>query len=413
MDDNLKQKKRIILLGVTGSIAAHRALDLIRLLKTENYDVKVVATENALHFLPKETAEVFSGNTVETSAYGLGPQVSHVEWAQEASAILIAPASADFIAKMALGLADDLLSTICLAASSRILFAPAMEERMYDHPATKTHLSILKSWNIREIPPEAGSLASGRSGVGRMAGIDSIFSALQEAVRQDTHEIKDLLGKTVLISAGPTYEPIDPVRFIGNRSSGKMGYALAESAIRRGANVTLISGPVALPPPHGANIVYAETAREMQEKLFHHFPSADILIMAAAISDYTTKNSFSQKKKKDGKDWLLHLEENPDILFSLAKARRPGQTIMGFAAETALVKKELQDKLLRKGVDLLAANNISETGAGFGSDNNTILLIDQDGLLSEEKSGAKKDLADWLINKILLHRTRALQNRND
>jgi len=409
LGSDFEQKKKLIILGVTASIAAHRALDLIRFLKARDYDVKVVATENALHFFPKETAEVFSGNTVETSAYGLGPKVSHVEWAQEASAILIAPASADFIAKMALGLADDLLSTICLATSTKILFAPAMEERMYTHPATQEHLSVLKKWRIHEIPPEVGSLASGKSGVGRMAGIDSILSALQEAIACGDEEKKDLLGKTVLISAGPTYEPIDPVRFIGNRSSGKMGYALAESAIRRGAIVTLVSGPVSLPPPHGANVIYVETAREMQEALFNHFPSADVLIMAAAVSDYTTENSFPQKKKKDGTDWLIHLKENPDILATLAKSRHPGQTIMGFAAETSIVKKDLRDKLLRKGVDLLAANNISEMGSGFGSENNAIILLDHDDFLTEEKSGKKKDLADWLISKILLHRSRTLQ----
>ncbi|MHB1756129.1 MAG: bifunctional phosphopantothenoylcysteine decarboxylase/phosphopantothenate--cysteine ligase CoaBC [Leptospirillum sp.] len=406
------QGRKVILLGVTASIAAHRALDLIRLLKTADYDVRVVATENALHFFPKETAEVFSGNTVETSAYGLGPRVSHVEWGQEASAILIAPASADFIAKMALGLADDLLSTLCLASSSKILFAPAMEERMYKHPATQEHISTLKNWDIREIPPETGSLASGKSGVGRMASVESIFSALQEVLSNETGITKDLLGKTVLISAGPTYEPIDPVRFIGNRSSGKMGYALAEASIRRGANVQLISGPVALPPPQGANVVYVETAREMQEMLFRHFPSADILIMAAAVSDYTTESTLAQKKKKDGTGWTLHMKENPDILQSLSKSRHPGQTIMGFAAETSLVKKELQDKLQRKGVDLLAANNISEPGSGFGSENNTILLLTHGGSLFEfeEKRGSKKDLADWLIDRIILLRNRSLSD---
>lgn len=404
------QKKKLVILGVTASIAAHRSLDLIRLLKARDFDVQVVSTENALHFFPKETAEVFSGRTVETSAYGLGPRVSHVEWAQEASAILIAPASADFIAKMALGLADDLLSTICLATSAKILLAPAMEERMYNHPATQEHLSILKRWNVQEIPPEVGALASGKSGIGRMAGVDSIISALQETITEEHNEKKDLMGKAVLISAGPTYEPIDPVRFIGNRSSGKMGYALAESAHHHGAAVTLVSGPVSLPPPHGVTIVHVETAAEMQKALFNYFSSADILIMAAAVSDYTTGNSFSQKKKKDGKGWLIHLKENPDILASLAKSRSPGQTIMGFAAETTIVKKDLQDKLLRKGVDLLAANNISEIGSGFGSDNNTITLLDHDDFLTEKKTGSKKDLADWLIGKILLHRSRTLPN---
>ncbi len=408
MAANTVREKKLVILGVTASIAAHRALDLIRLLKAGNYDVKVVATENALHFFPKETAEVFSGNTLETSAYGLGPRVSHVEWAQGASAVLIAPASADFIAKMALGLADDLLSTLCLASSARILFAPAMEERMYTHPATRAHLSTLKSWNVQEIPPETGSLASGRSGIGRMAGVETIYAALQKSIEASSSDSRDLLGKKVLISAGPTFEPIDQVRFIGNRSSGKMGYALAEAAIRRGAAVTVVSGPVSLIPPSGANMICVETAREMQDALSIHFHSADILIMAAAVSDYTTENSFSQKKKKDGQDWHLHLKENPDILATLAKSRRPGQTIMGFAAETSLVKKDLQDKLLRKGVDLLAANNISEAGSGFGSDNNTISLIDHDDSLSEEKSGKKKDLADWLIDKILLHRARSL-----
>jgi phosphopantothenoylcysteine decarboxylase/phosphopantothenate--cysteine ligase len=404
------QGRKVILLGVTASIAAHRALDLIRVLKSADYDVRVVATRNALHFFPKETAEVFSGHKVETSAYGLGPRVSHVEWGQEASAILIAPASADFIAKMALGLADDLLSTLCLASSSKILFAPAMEERMYKHPATQEHLSTLRNWGIKEVPPDTGSLASGKSGVGRMASVESIFSAIQEMLSNESTYSKDLLGKTVLISAGPTYEPIDPVRFIGNRSSGKMGYALAEASIRRGAKVHLISGPVALPPPQGANVEYVETAREMQEMLFKHFPSADILIMAAAVSDYTTDSTLAQKKKKDGTEWTLHLKENPDILSALTKSRHPGQTIMGFAAETSLVRKELQDKLRRKGVDLLASNNISEPGSGFGSENNSILLLTHDGSSFEEKSGSKKDLADWLIDRIILLRNRILSH---
>ncbi len=404
-EKGVPRNRNLIILGVTASIAAHRSLDLIRLLRGKGYEVQVVATEKSLHFFPKETAEVFSGNPVAINAYGLGPQVSHIEWAYLAKAVLIAPASADFIAKMALGLADDLLSTICLATPAPILFAPAMEERMYSHPATQGHLMTLVNRKAIEIPPDHGPLASGRSGTGRMASPETILLSLESFSSSIDPQKNDLTGLTVLISAGPTYEPIDPVRFIGNRSSGKMGYALAETARDRGAKVLLVSGPVALPPPPGIALFPVETAREMKEALDHHFPASDILIMAAAVSDYAVHGTFSkEKKKKDGLPWSLQLTENPDILATLSRQRKPGQTLVGFAAESALHEKDLREKLHRKGVDMLASNNISEPGFGFGSEMNKIDLIDQDGRETEHREGTKKELSDWIIDRIIKYR---------
>ena len=387
---------RKILLGVTGSIAAYKSLELIRLLRQDGYDVQVVTTKRALHFFSVLTAEVFSEHPVYSDLFDPSCSVRHIELAREADALIIAPASADFLSKMALGLADDLLSTLCLAATCPILVAPAMEENMYLHPAIREHLRTLAARGILEIPPETGPLASGKNGLGRFASLETICQSLNTRLLQN----KRWSGIRVLISAGPTYESIDPVRFIGNRSSGKMGYALASACLSRGAQVTLISGPTSLPSPPGVDFRRIETAKELESAMNKTFPEHNICFMAAAVSDYRIARPHSAKRKKDGDIWRLSLLENPDILSGLSRLKTPGQFLVGFAAESDMDDKKLLDKLRKKGADMLLANNISQPGIGFSSDENEIILFQPDGSSLRLGKHSKTVLANRILDKI-------------
>ncbi|WP_231587435.1 bifunctional phosphopantothenoylcysteine decarboxylase/phosphopantothenate--cysteine ligase CoaBC [Leptospirillum sp. Group II 'CF-1'] len=387
---------RKILLGITGSIAAYKALELIRLLRQDGHDVQVVATKSALHFFPVLTAEVFSGHPVYSDLFDPACSVRHIELARDADALLIAPASADFLSKMALGLADDLLSTLCLAVTCPVLVAPAMEENMYVHPAIREHRITLAARGVFEIAPETGPLASGKEGLGRFASLETIRHSLKTKLLENG----SWSGVRVLVSAGPTYEPIDPVRFLGNRSSGKMGYALAAASAARGADVTLISGPTSLPPPPGVDVRRIETAEDLANSMSKMFPEHDICFMAAAVSDYRPDRPHPSKKKKDGTSWTLSLLENPDILASLSRQKSPGQFLVGFAAESEMNPEKLLEKLRKKGADMLLANDISRPDIGFSSDENEITLFYPDGTSLPLGKHSKTVLSNKILDEI-------------
>lgn len=386
-----------VLLGITGSIAAYRALDVARLLVQDGHDVQIVATSRALKFFPRINGEVFTGHMVLSDLFESPGGVRHIRLAQESDLLLVAPASADFIGRMALGLADDLLTTLCLAIRAPIIIAPAMEEMMYLHPAVQGHLKTLAGRGVREIPPDRGALASGKEGLGRLASPERI----RDEVRDHLKASREWAGVRVLISAGPTRERLDPVRYIGNRSSGRMGYALAEAALDLGAYVTLVSGPVEIPPPPGAAVFRVETAGEMESAMEEQFPGHDLCIMAAAVADYRMEKPLGRKRKKDGKSWTLTLSENPDILAGLSRRKKEGQFLVGFAAETrSLDPDDLARKARRKGVDLLLANDVSEPGIGFGSESNDLTLVLPDGQIVQLGRDSKRHLADRIFAEI-------------
>ncbi len=392
----MKSGKKI-LLGITGSIAAYRALDIARLLVQDGHDVQIVATSRALKFFPRINGEVFTGHPVLSDLFESPGGVRHIGLADESDLLLVAPASADFIGRMAMGLADDLLTTLCLAIRSSVILAPAMEEMMYLHPAVQAHLKTLTDRGVREIPPDRGALASGKEGLGRLASPERIRDEVRELLRIS----QEWSGVRVLISAGPTRESIDPVRYIGNRSSGRMGYALVEAALSRGAKVTLVSGPVDIPTPPGADVFQVETAGEMESALEKQFPGHDLCIMAAAVADYRMEKPLNGKRKKDGKSWTLTLSENPDILAGLSRSKKEGQFLVGFAAETrGLDTNDLARKARRKGVDLLLANDVSEPGIGFGSESNDLTLVLPDGQSLHLGRDSKRRLADRILAEI-------------
>ncbi len=396
-----------LILGVTGSIAAYKALDLIRRLVGEGVSVHVVATSKARPFFPAMAAEVLSGHRVETNLFSRKPytqeeklHVPHLSLLSRADAVLVAPASADFIARLALGLADDLLSTMLLSAKVPVVIAPAMEEAMYLHPASAGHRHTLNERGVLEIPPESGSLASGMTGLGRMASVDQILSVILPILRARRPPTGVLSGVRVLISSGPTFEPIDSVRFLGNRSSGLMGEALARAAMARGAQVTVVSGPTALPPLPGTTHYGVTTTREMEDRLRELFPAHQLLIMAAAVSDYRPRDPLPVKRKKDGKDWTLQLAENRDILLGLAEMRQPGQFLIGFAAESVLDPAALIKKCRSKKVDLLVANDISNSETGFASTQNEVTLVSPEGSINAFSRADKRVVAEQILDAV-------------
>ncbi len=365
---------RKILIGVTGSIAAYKIAELVRLLKKANDEVRVVMTQSATEIITPMTLQVLSQNEVRVDLFSHEDEakIDHISLARWADQIVIAPATANFIAKMRMGLADDLLSTICLASDSPIAIAPAMNRLMWENSATQSNLSTLLARGFQLIEPEQGEQACGETGIGRMAEPQTIMAWLQQS------DSKPLLGEKMVITAGPTIERIDPVRFISNDSSGKMGYALAEKAQTLGAKVTLITGKTALSSPSGVTRIAVESAREMLAAVMQHIEDADWFIATAAVSDYTVEQPATQKLKKSGNEGLqLHLTQNPDILATVCSLPNPPFTL-GFAAETQTVIDNATQKRLRKGADLIAANDVSDTAIGFNSDNNAITLIGED-----------------------------------
>jgi phosphopantothenoylcysteine decarboxylase/phosphopantothenate--cysteine ligase len=388
--------KRVVL-GVTGSIAAYKAVELLRSLVQEGADVSVVMTPSATRFVPPLTFEVLSKHPVATDLFAAHDEMLHLTLAERADVVVIAPATAHSLAKAALGLAEDLLGTLLLAAQCPVIIAPAMDGGMWDHPAVQGHVAQLLQRGVMILAPEVGPLASGRVGRGRL--VDT--SVILEAVAQRLAPRQDWRGQRVLVSAGPTHEPIDPVRVLSNRSSGKMGYAVAQAARARGGQVVLVSGPTALPTPAGVERVNVTTAEEMYKALTTRLPWATVVIMAAAVGDFRVTQVSSQKLERSGAGTQsLQLEPTPDILSALAAQRR-GQLLVGFAAETGPVLPRALDKLKRKGVDLLVANDVTQEGAGFGTDTNVAVLLDRTGKVTELPKMPKRELADHLLDAVL------------
>ena len=366
-----------IALGVTGGIAAYKAAEIARRLQDRGVRVQVVMTASAQEFVRPLTFAALTGEKVITEMFSqrdsnstLDSSVEHIGVAQSIDALLVAPATAATLARFAQGLSEDFLSTLYLATTAPVVVAPAMNVNMWRHPATQSNLQLLRQRGVTIVEPEEGYLACGMTGEGRLAGTETIVEALLARLAQS----RDLKGEHILISAGPTYEPIDPVRFLGNRSSGKMGYAVAEAALRRGALVTLVSGPTTLTPPPVEEFVQVETSAQMRQALLARFGHASITIMTAAVSDFAPANPAAQKIKREG---ALHLELQPtaDILAELGSARAPGQLLIGFAAETQNLEENARRKLERKHLDAIVLNDVSRPGIGFGSERNAGEII--------------------------------------
>jgi phosphopantothenoylcysteine decarboxylase/phosphopantothenate--cysteine ligase len=355
--------------------------------------VSVVMTPAATKFVTPLTFEVISRRRVATNLFDSHEEMTHLTVPGQAHGMIVAPATANFLAKAALGLADDLLSTMLLNARCPVIVAPAMDGDMWTHPTVMQHVQALRARGVVVLDPEVGPLASGQVAQGRLPEESRIVTAVQTALFPQ----RDWQGQRVLVSAGPTQEPIDPVRFISNRSSGKMGYAIAEAARDRGAEVILVTGPSSLTPPSGVTTVSVNTASEMTDVLSRHFPSATVLIMAAAVADFRPKMPAGQKLKKEGKsEMVLELEATPDILAMLS-ARRTSQIVVGFAAETEHVVSHALDKLRGKGLDLIVANDVTHAGSGFGSDDNAVVILSATGEQRVVGLMPKRRLADEIL----------------
>jgi phosphopantothenoylcysteine decarboxylase/phosphopantothenate--cysteine ligase len=398
-------KSKHILLGVTGGIAAYKLPLLVRALRKRGADVRVVMTESAQQFVTPLTLSTLSGNEVIVGTFPprdsqkIDVQTWHITLGEWADVMLIAPATANIMAKIAAGIADDAVSTIALALRCPLVLAPAMDLDMWNHPATQRNLARLKETGCFVIPPETGELASGLVGPGRLAGLSRIASRIDAILDRSS---RDLSGRLILITAGPTHEPIDPVRFIGNRSSGKMGFALAAAAAQRGADVTLIAGPVSLSTPINVRRIDVTTADRMQKAVAKECPRADTLIMAAAVADFAPVKVEPGKIKKHttGEGLILHLRETGDILKSLPAGIRPA-TVVGFALETSDGMRNAQRKLREKKLDLIVLNHPDAQGAGIGSDLNIVTLIPKRGKPVRLPRLTKRDVADAILDRIV------------
>ena len=390
---------KTILLIVTGGIAAYKSLILVRRLRERGAAVRTVLTAAGEKFVTPLSVSALSHEKVYTDLFSLTDEaeMGHLRLSQEADLIVVAPATADILAKMANGLADDLASTVLLAADAPILVAPAMNHRMWRHPATAANMAALEARGVRRVGPEDGPLAEDESGPGRMAEPEDILAAIEAALGVATH--RPLAGRRALVTSGPTFEAIDPVRFIGNRSSGKQGHAIAAALAALGAETVLVTGPVAMADPAGVETVHVESAREMLAACEAALP-ADIAVCAAAVSDWRAEQTAGQKMKKDEKGPPeLSLTENPDILATLARSARRPSLVVGFAAETENVVANAQAKRLRKGCDWIVANDVSPETGIFGGDTNRVHLIREDGVEDWPKL-AKDEVAQRLAGRI-------------
>jgi len=398
-----------IALGVTGGIAAYKAAEIVRLLQDRGIGVQVVMTEAAQEFIRPLTFAALSGEKVITGMFAAGGEhsnldsaVEHIAVAQSIDALLVAPATADTIAKFAQGIANDFLSTLYLATKTPVILAPAMNVNMWEHPATRANLEILRQRGVHIVEPGNGYLACGMIGAGRLADPEHIVAATLEKLGVS----QDLAGETVLVTAGPTHEPIDPVRYLGNRSSGKMGYALAEAALRRGAKVILVSGPTALTPPSAAETIFVETAQQMRTAVLDRWEHAGIIVMAAAVADYHVKNASTEKIKRNG-PLELQLEPNPDILADLGSLRhasgKDSPALVGFAAETENLLDNARAKLTKKRVDIIVLNDVSRADIGFNSDRNAVTIVTATEATPVAETG-KLEIAQKILDAVVCNR---------
>jgi phosphopantothenoylcysteine decarboxylase/phosphopantothenate--cysteine ligase len=387
----------VVVLGVTGCIGAYKACEVLRELQRRGLDVRVAMTEAATRFVSPLTFETLSRHPVfhdqwETEA---GEGVRHVDLADEADLLLVAPATANTIGKMARGIADDALSTLHLATRAPVVVAPAMNVNMLSHPAVEENLAILRARGVTVVEPGSGYLACGWLGKGRLAEPEAIVATALAVLRRR----RDLAAETVLVTAGPTVEDIDPVRFVSNRSSGRMGYCLAEAARDRGARVVLVSGPTSLRPPAGVEVVDVRSAVDMERAVREHVGSATVVIAAAAVSDYRPAEPRPSKIKKTGETLSLQLVRTPDVLKGLGEAKGE-RLLVGFAAETEALEENARRKLEEKNLDLVVANDVSAEGAGFGGETNAAVLLRRDGTRVEVPLASKRELAERILDEV-------------
>lgn len=392
----MKLENKRILLGVAGGIAAYKSLELVRLLTKQNAIVNVVMTEHAEKFIGRMSFQALSGNTVLTDTFDLvsGVEIKHIALPDDAALAVIAPATANIIGKIAHGIADDLLTTMMLAMTKPVLLAPSMNVHMYENRIVQDNIARLKQYGYHFIEPNAGWLACGYEGKGRLAEPGQIVDEIELLLTK-----KDFQGKRVLVSAGPTREYLDPIRFISNPSSGKMGYAIARAARMRGAEVTLVSGKVNIPPPYGINFVEVESAQQMFEQINSHFRKTDCIIMSSAVSDFTPSSTSPQKIKKTAEHLDICLDRTRDILSSVSK-NKGDRIIVGFAAETENVEQYAREKLRQKNMDMIVANNVTEKNSGFQADTNKVIIISRDGAIEDFPLMRKSDLADVILDRI-------------
>ena len=384
-----------IILGVGGGIAAYKSAELARLLMQQGHQVQAVMTTAAGEFVRPLTFAALTGRKVLTDLFAVESAIEHISVAQEHELLVVAPATADLIAKMAHGLADDFLTTLCLAFIGPVVVAPAMNVNMWQHAATQANLETLRKRGCRIVEPGSGYLACGMTGPGRLAEPEEIIAAIESARKRH-----DLEGETVLITAGPTQEPLDPVRYLTNRSSGKMGYALAEAAAARGAKVVLISGPVHLAPPRGLEVISVRTAVEMRAKVMENLGPAHIVIKAAAVADFHLSKVPEQKVKKTAARVSLELDPTPDILAELGR-KKDGRLLIGFAAETQNLAQEARRKLESKNCDMVVGNLVGGPDVGFESDQNEVILVLRTGETIPLERASKREIADRIFDQVL------------
>ncbi|MEW6659046.1 MAG: bifunctional phosphopantothenoylcysteine decarboxylase/phosphopantothenate--cysteine ligase CoaBC [Thermodesulfobacteriota bacterium] len=384
-----------ILLGVSGGIAAYKAAELARRLVAAGAKVKVVMTRAAQEFITPLTFQALTGEKVAAAMFGPGSEpLEHVALGQETDALVLAPATANLLGKMAAGIGDDLLTTILLAATKPILVCPAMNCEMWAHPAVQENVARLQARGLTVLEPEAGELACGATGYGRLPEPETILEALAKLVSP-----QDLAGRRVLVTAGPTHEDLDPVRFLTNRSSGKQGYALAKVARRRGAQVCLVSGPTLLPGPHGVERVEVWSAREMLDAVLARFPASAVLLMAAAVGDYHPTSRSEHKMKRGSPELTVHLTQNPDILKKVATLKKK-QVVVGFAAETRDLETAARKKLEDKGLDLIVANEVNRADSGFAVDTNEVTIIGRQKLVVRLPLLSKEEVAEKVLDQV-------------
>jgi phosphopantothenoylcysteine decarboxylase/phosphopantothenate--cysteine ligase len=386
-----------IVLGVCGGIAAYKSAELLRLLKKQGANVRVIMTRNACRFVGTITFEALSENPVYTDVFQSGDDgaIRHIAWATEADAVIIAPATANIIGKYANGIADDALSTFLLAVTSPVLVCPSMNVNMYQHHTVRKNIETLTANGCMISEPSAGSLACGTSGPGRLPEPPEILDRIAYALTP-----KDFIGKRVLVTAGPTREFFDPVRYISNPSSGKMGFAIARAAEHRGASVTLVSGPVNLPDPPNINIIRVTTAEDMAQAVFHKMENSDIIIKSAAVSDYRPKDIAAHKVKKGDEENILILSKNQDILKALGQ-KKTHQILVGFAAETQELEANASKKMAEKNLDMIVGNLVNVSGSGFGTDTNQVTLFYRNGTKECPPVMEKESVANMILDRIL------------
>ena len=392
------ENKRCVVLGVTGGIAVYKALDVISALRKKDVDVRVIMTKSATEFVTPLTFQSMSQNIVTTDMFAEPKawEIQHISLAQKADLMLIAPATANIIGKVANGICDDMLTTTVMATTGKVLIAPAMNTNMYKNPILQRNINILKELGYNFVNPESGRLACGDTGKGKLASPETIVDEVVKLLSKG----QDLKGKSIIVTAGPTVESIDPMRYITNRSTGKMGYSIAKEAIERGADVTLITGPTNLTPPQNLKkLVKIESAKDMYEAVLENLDENDVVIKSAAVADYKPKNYSNKKIKKSDDDLVIELDRNKDIAQEIGKIKN-NKILVGFAAETNDLIENASLKIKKKNLDFIVANDLTKEGAGFGVDTNIVKIIDKEGNITEYPKMKKEEVANIILDKI-------------